>query len=110
MPTHAVEGTARLQRLRAMPRPETWPTYETIAVDPSGRLWVRDYTTARPAPIGWTAFDASGRLIGRLVIPAPREGEMPLQFITFGTDHVIVRRFDEDRATYLTVYPLQRVR
>ena len=102
------ERSSRMDRMRAMPHAASWPAYAGVLVDPTGRMWVEDYRTTYPAPDGWTAFDPSGRLIGRLVIPMPAAGARPLEVISFGVDEVLVRRSDSDGAAHLTIYPVVR--
>jgi hypothetical protein len=67
---------------------------------------VRDYQKDRTTPNAWTAFDATGRMLGRLVIPVPPGDVRSPQVIGFGRGSILVRRFDEDRASYLTLYPI----
>ena len=105
----AAERSSRMDRIRALPHAATWPAYSRLLVDPTGRMWVEDYRMTYPAPDGWTAFDPSGRLIGRLVIPAPATGERPPEIISFGVDEILLRRSDGDGAAHLTLYPIVRV-
>jgi hypothetical protein len=105
----ASERTERTARMRAMPHTDTWPAYGNFHVDATGRLWVQEYRMVYPAPDGWTAFDSTGRLIGRLVVPGPRKGEMSFEVIDFGIDDILVRRRDAEGAAHLTVYPILRI-
>jgi hypothetical protein len=106
----AAEAAERMDRMRSRPRAATWPAYRRVHVDPRGRLWVQDYTTESASPDGWTAFDADGRLIGRLLIPPPAPGARRLQIISFGSDELLVRRQDEDGFAHLSVFPIQTIR
>lgn len=99
----------RMDRMNSLPHASTWPTYRGFEVDPKGRIWIRDYSHTYPSPDGWTLFDEQGRLVGRLVIPAPKQGERPFQVIGFGVDELFVRRSDEDGGAHLTVYPIVRL-
>ena len=108
--TPPAQVTARVDRMRSMPHASHWPTYHEILVDPRGRLWVQDYVKSLPSPDGWTQFDEQGRLVGRLVIPAPPEGQRAMHVIAFGTNEVLIRRTDDDGRAHLTVYPLVRAR
>jgi hypothetical protein len=108
--TSGAEAAQRMERMRSLPRAETWPAYRSVHVDPRGRLWVQDYIITRPAPDGWTAFDAEGRMLGRLLIPEPKSGDGRLQVISFGVDEVLVRRRDEDGFAHLTVFPIEPIR
>ncbi len=111
-----VPGTPPLERERQLawlhtrPRSGTWPPYGRIHVDPTGRLWVGDYRTFSfwTTPEGWTAFDSTGRLIGRLVLPRPASGERRWEVIGFGDDEILIRRYGPDGGARLTVYPLVR--
>ncbi|MBC8087458.1 MAG: hypothetical protein H7Z40_09335, partial [Phycisphaerae bacterium] len=99
----------------ATPRPranlqstsKTWPTYDRFFVDLSGRLWVQDWIHPLKGKVdSWTAFDSTGKLIGRLNIPAPSERQRRGQVLGFGKDEVFLKRFDADSALHLTAYPL----
>jgi hypothetical protein len=103
------ERQARMDRMRAMQRASTWPLYRGVLVDAGGRIWVQDYSTTRQNGDTWTAFDSTGRMIGKLSLPAPSEQRPRLEVLAFGLDDVLVRRYDADRATYLTIYPIVRV-
>lgn len=107
--TPDAEVTARLDRMRSLPHASRWPTFRQVHVDPTGQLWVQDYTTTSPTPDGWTLFDATGALVGRLVIPAPKRDERPWQVIAFRSNEILVRRRDDDGAAHLTAYPIVRV-
>jgi hypothetical protein len=88
-----------------------WPTFERMFVDVSGRLWVEDWRLYDPvAASAWTAFDADGRLLGRLTIPAAASKDKAIRVVQFGRDEVFIRRFDDDGALHLTAYPLISVR
>lgn len=110
MNTPPAEVTARMDRMRSMPHASKWPTYLQVLVDPRGRLWLQDYVKQFPSADGWTQFDEQGRLVGRLVIPAPPKDQRAMQVISFGTNEVLVRRTDADGGAHLTVYPLVRNR
>jgi len=97
------------ERLRTTPRPAEWPSYERIAVDPDGRLWIEDYPKTFKEPSVWTGFDRSGRMLGKLSIPAANKpGDARL--VNFARGGVLVRRWDDDGAQHLTVYPLVPVK
>ena len=77
-------------------------------VGPDRTIWVRDFKKVHPSPDAWTAIDSTGKIVGRLEFPSTAERTFPLQVISFGRDDVMVRRFDANRATYLTIYPLMK--
>jgi hypothetical protein len=106
-PTGQVE--ARMDRMRALPHAQNWPAYRRVLVDPRGYVWMQDYARTYPSPDGWTAFDAEGRMVGRLVIPAPETGKRRMDIITFGMNEVLVRRIDDDGAAHLTLFPIERL-
>jgi hypothetical protein len=77
-------------------------------VDPKGILWVEDYASPIDPEVddAWTAFDATGRLIGRLVLPSSiRIGEVQ----AFVSEGVLIRRMDNFGFAHLMVYPLERI-
>jgi hypothetical protein len=80
-------------------------------VDVGGRLWVRGWSPTFGAGNGdmWTAFDSTGRLLGRLAVPGGTK-EKPMSAVQFGRDEVFVRRTDDDGATHLTASPLIAVK
>ena len=102
--TPASEVRERMERMRAMDHPTHWELFGTVQIDPLGRLWIMHRQLDRTQPGTWTAIDATGKVVARLVLP-PR-GKYPFNIIAFGNNSVIIRRFDDDLATYLTTYPL----
>jgi hypothetical protein len=101
--TPEAERRARLNRIRAMPHAKVWPAFRDMVVGADGRIWESDYTT-RDEPEVYTAYDSTGRIMGRLTLPPrPASGPRP-QIISFGTNTVLVRRWDNDGATHLTMY------
>lgn len=104
------ERTGRMDRMKAMPRASTWPTFGRIYADPAGNLWVTDYDRTASSPTGYSKFDVNGRLVGRLVMPPPVTRDEWVQVIGFGLNDILVRRQDADGAAHLTVYPIVRAR
>lgn len=105
----ADERKQRLDRMRASPHAPNWPAYARVLADPTGQLWVQDYRASRPAPDGWTAFDASGKMLGRLVFPVPaNKDERQPEVISFGRNDILIRTRDADGASYLGIYPIVR--
>lgn len=106
----AAERTARMERLRALPRvSRTWPVFYKFEVGSDGTLWVQDFEKAFGLSRAWTAIDSTGRIVGRLVVPPVPEGTFRPEVHSFGHDYVMLRRFDADGATSLALYPLVRV-
>lgn len=85
---------------RLAPRPSRWPTSASIAVDPTGRLWVESFRKRRTEPHTYTGFDAAGKLLGRLILPADSPA------IAFTAGGVMLWRTDKDGAEHLVVYEL----
>ena len=88
------------------PRPTsaTLPAYRSIKVDPVGRIWVQDYKRPVEMP-GWTVFDRSGALLGRVTIP--NLGTY-LDLVSVGRDQVTLRWRDADGAAHLSFHALTR--
>lgn len=105
-PNGGLKPAALVKRLKTAVHAKVWPAYRRVHVDVDGRLWMEEYSVRAVAVQSWTVFDSSSHLIGRLVLPTPREGEMPLQVIGFGHNEILTRRFDAERATYLAIYRL----
>ncbi|MEO7998829.1 MAG: hypothetical protein ABI852_15370 [Gemmatimonadaceae bacterium] len=96
------------RRIAAASHTKTWPAYDRLLPDLSGRLWMQDWRQNQAAlePEGWTAFDASGKMIGRLIIPAPTSKEQRQFVVHFGRDEVFIRRLDENGALHYIAYPI----
>jgi hypothetical protein len=112
LPTHGVAGPGGGATMKLLPgeaMPTEWPTFGRVAVDLAGRIWIQDFRKFNAiAPDGWTAFDANGAMLGRLVIPVPANADAKRTVLSFGRDEVFVRRLDDDGALHLTIYPLVR--
>jgi sugar lactone lactonase YvrE len=99
------DSTGKLQLIvRSDDRPQR---FNRVAVDAAGRIWIQDFQKFNAiAPDGWTAFDANGAMLGRLVISVPSHPVAQMTVLSFGRDEVFVRRIDAQGALHLTVYPL----
>jgi hypothetical protein len=88
-----------------------WPTLGSVKSDLSGRIWVQEWQS-NPDPLkprAWAAFDSTGRLLGRLMIPGgPKEARRNV--VAFGRDEVFIRHLDNDGAVHYTAYPIVPVR
>jgi hypothetical protein len=102
--TPAAEVTQRMERMRAMESPTQWPLFGRMHVDHLGRLWIKHHQRDYRAASVWTALDGTGKAVARLELPP--QGKYPMEVIAFGSNSIIIRRFDDDLATYLTTYPL----
>jgi hypothetical protein len=90
---------------------KTVPTVRGMFIDVSGRIWVEDWqpTEDPTRETTWTAFDSTGRLLGRLQIPGGTR-EQRRFVVGFGKDEVILHRLDDDGAVHYTAYPIQPVK
>jgi hypothetical protein len=108
----AAQRRERMERMRTIPRPDAWPAFGRVFVEPTGNFWLADYQRHYPGAVGYTRFNRDGRMTGRLVL-APGTGtglESRTEVIGFGADRILVRRWDNDGATYLRVYPIASIR
>jgi hypothetical protein len=89
------------------PVPTVWPAYGQIRLDDDGRLWIQEFRKTQSAPMVWTSFDADGRILGRLTMPAQIKRGDP-HLLMFTRDGALVRLEDSDGAVHLVEYPLVR--
>jgi len=104
------ERNERMSRMRGQSYAKSWPAYSRVHVTPTGQLWIQDYRSKYPAPDGWTAYDADGTLVGRLIFPASTATARAPEVISFGRSDVLLRTRDDEGAAHLMVYPLVRVK
>lgn len=89
-----VSGDERRQleaTLREVPYPGTMPAYAGLEVDREGNLWVQ--AARRPGNSGlsrWTIFDADGRMLGTVDVPAR------LSVHEIGSDWILGTTFDDE--------------
>lgn len=99
---------------RAIARSPTkfWPTGGKMFVDMDGRIWLQDWQMKDQStqPIGWTAFDSTGHLLGRLIIPGTKTEEERRFVVHFGKNEVFFNRKDADGAIHYTAYPIVPVK
>jgi hypothetical protein len=93
----------RMDRMRSMPADKHWPAHRRVYADADGRLWMQDFQRNFKAEHGWTAFDPSGRIVGRILIPAQAAR---FEIVGFGKNQVMVARTDDDDALHMTVYQI----
>ncbi|MEP6832388.1 MAG: hypothetical protein ABJB74_03300, partial [Gemmatimonas sp.] len=106
----ASQRTALINRWLSQTQLKYWPPHFLVLSDGTGGVWVQDYIPGRnwnTAP--WTAFDSSGKLTGRLVIPEAPKGQFATWVTGFGPNEILLRTYDADGAAYLSVYPLVQV-
>jgi hypothetical protein len=99
----------RMDRMRSMPYARHWPVFFQLQVSSDGTVWVQDYRTTLETPEAWTAIDSAGRIVGRLAIPAVTEGTLRHHVLSFGSDYVMLRRFNADRTSSIAIYPLVKL-
>lgn len=90
--------TAEVRRsMLSQPHGDSLPVFDRTQLTASGTLWVLDYPV--PGRSGWaaTAFDANGRILGRIV---EARGEAPL---VFGDDRAAFRTEDDLGIATITV-------
>lgn len=91
------------------PLPREWPSFETIDVDASGRLWMQDYVKRPQDPQVWAIFDSTGRLLGKMQMAGRTDTYAPT-VVGFNGEGVLVRRLDDDGAVHISTYPVTPVR
>ena len=101
------QATSVVARMRSE-APKNWPTFRSFKVDSDGKLWIQDYDFTYGQD-HWTAFDSTGRMIGRLKISLPAERNLTFHVLSFGHDEVLIRRMDADGAGYLSIFPVLRL-
>ena len=99
----AAQRAEGLKRWKATAHAEYWPTHGRIHVDANGLLWVQQYKKDSKAPNVWVAFATDGVMIGKLVLPEGRK-----EVVGFGNNAILIRTFDSDGATYLSLHPIAR--
>jgi hypothetical protein len=89
--------------LRDLPSPDTTPYLGGMIVDPDGRLWIRPYHVWTEQAGGWwTVFDADGRRMGMVEIPAGFE------IRAIGSDRIYGVWTAEDGVESVRVYALNK--
>lgn len=91
------------EHLASWPHAEMLPWISAILVDRGGRVWAREYRPPfDPSPVAWGVFDAGGRWLGRVEMPAAfRPTEI-------GPDFVLGIERDELGVEYVRRYELRR--
>lgn len=91
----------------------TYPAFKSLIADAAGGVWVEDGVRANeivpsgtpvraPQPTRWSVFDAAGRWLGDV--------QMPARFtpIEIGVDYVLGLSRDDDELKYVTLYRIER--
>lgn len=71
-----------------------------LLTDPSGRLWVLDYLAFPDEIPTWSVYDAQGRLVGALEVPAG------LALLSVGNGRAVGVRRDELDVEHVAAYEL----
>lgn len=104
--SRAKDDATRAQIERALADvefPATLPPYARMLVDAEDHLWVQDYLLpGHEGPTTWSVFDAEGRLLGVVELPARFE---PRQI---GRDFILGVWRDELDVSYVRLYELER--
>ncbi len=87
---------------RDTPSADHLPAFERLFLDSEGYLWVEDYHLPGQEVRTWTIFDADGRPLTRLSLPAGN------QVLQIGQDYVLARFRDELDVDFVRIYPLTR--
>lgn len=84
------------------PYPATVPAYERLMVAPDGVIWVLDAAPMTRRSVIWRVFDAGGRWLG--IVP------MPARFIVhqIGTDYVLGTWAEDDGGHEVRLYGIER--
>lgn len=101
--TSSSAGVAAASALQ-MPEPTDWPDVKpafvanAAAPAPNGELWVLRTRAAKDKIPTYDVFDASGRVVARVALPADT------RLVGFGNGTVYLARSDEDDLQYLQRY------
>lgn len=89
-----------------LPEPTDWPEYKppftgsAAIAAPNGQVWVLRTRAAKDKIPTYDVFDASGRVVSRVALPADT------RLVGFGNGTVYLARSDEDDLQYLQRYKL----
>jgi hypothetical protein len=106
--TNSARATADRTGRPMIPVPTHYSAFGEIVVGSNGWLWVEENNNVSSEPKTWVAFDENGAMAGRLrLFGSISAGDAPV-VIGFGPGTVLLRRWDKDGATFLTMYRLER--
>ncbi len=80
--------------------PTTMPAHGALRTDAAGRLWVSETTLPDDTIPRWTAFDAEGRMLGTVAMPAN------FRALEFGRDYVLGVATDENEVERVDLFRL----
>ena len=103
-PLIALPGSEPTRRPYRASAAEYYPAFASVMSDAVDHLWVREYELPgeeRPGSL-WTVFDAEGRMLGFVEMPAG------LVIYEIGEDFILGKLRDELGIEYVQVWPLER--
>ncbi len=80
--------------------PATMPAHGSLRTDDAGRLWVAETRPPDDEIPRWTAFDAEGRMLGTMTMPAN------FRALEFGRDYVLGVATDENEVERVELFQL----
>jgi hypothetical protein len=95
------ERAAHEEAFAKMRFPAVFPAITGLRADPEGRLWARAFAEGDSAE-RWEAFDAAGRHVGALLLPARTS------LLEVGRDHILARHLDADSVQTVHMYKVIR--
>lgn len=96
-------GIVRDELIAALEVPDSVPGHAGLYMAPGGEIVSRRWGHWHPAvPSQFDVFDADGRWLGALELPAK------FRLIEVGTNHLLGVQFDEDDLPSVVVYGLER--
>jgi hypothetical protein len=87
--------------------PSTRPAWERLAVDGTGRIWIRtsvDDTTA----VHLDLFDAEGRWLDQVAVPEPQWATATYMPTAFSRDHLALILEDDEGLPVIRIYRIVR--
>ena len=97
------ENRKRIKTFMAR-KPDVYPAYWRVRVDPAGRIWVQDYESRG----AYTVLDANGVLLSRFHLPG--SGALSRKdLVGIAADHVVVLDEDGDGALHLRFHRITPV-
>jgi hypothetical protein len=82
--------------------PSLMPSFESLQPGPQGEVWVQEYTGLRALPTQYVVLDPTGRLKGRVQLPAGSRVR------DVGADYVLLVHEDADGVASIRLHQLQR--
>jgi hypothetical protein len=90
------------QRIESATYPATLPFVQALLADPDGNLWVQEATSPADESARFAVVDSTGRLLGRVAMPAR------LKPTAIGADAVFGVWSDADEVQHVRSYPIRK--